>query len=101
MKRETKELLVGVAAVVVFMAIFAAVSSAVLSVGQTGREQFRPTKVFVHEGETAWEIAQRFCPSEVDVREYLGWCAEENGIDSMGNIIAGKSYVFLQKNIDK
>ena len=60
------------------------------------REDFTPVVVRVGEGQTAWEIAGRYCPDTVDRREYLAWCAEANGLAGMGAIRAGQEYVFLE-----
>ncbi len=48
-------------------------------------------------GETAWDIADRYCPCDMDKRLYLEMCAKENGMDGlMGDIYYGRSYVFLK-----
>ena len=94
MKRETKELLVGVAAVVVGLLLIGVLLDAICARAAEAprREDFAPVRVVVDAGETAWSIAGRYCPEGVDVREYLGWCADENGLDGMGCVEAGRAY---------
>lgn len=57
---------------------------------------FRTVHVTVHTGETAWEIAKQYCPKTIDVREYLAWCADANGLSGMGSLKAGETYLFLE-----
>lgn len=59
------------------------------------REDFAPVVRTVQRGETAWSIAEDYCPECLDKRLYLDWCAELNG-KSMGYIQAGESVVFLE-----
>ena len=61
------------------------------------RADFAPVTVRVGEGQTAWDIAGRYCPDTLDRREYLAWCAEANGLAGMGEIKAGETYKFLEE----
>lgn len=95
MDRETK---VGVAIVAGALVAFALLIG-VMCVRANARvrhEDLAPVAVTVHAGDTAWSIAGRYCPAGVDLREYLGWCADENGLAGMGSIVAGRSYIFLE-----
>ena len=56
-------------------------------------DDFDKIVVTIKEGETAWEIARRYCPSTLDIREYLDCCAAVNEHD-MGFIEAGEKYIF-------
>ncbi|MGN1120980.1 MAG: hypothetical protein ACI4RV_01355 [Eubacteriales bacterium] len=59
------------------------------------REDFVPVVRTVQRGETAWSIAEDYCPDSLDKRLYLDWCAEING-KPMGYIQAGEHVVFLE-----
>lgn len=59
------------------------------------REDFRAVVRTVQSGETAWSIAEDYCPDSLDKRLYLDWCAEVNG-KPMGYIQAGEHVVFLE-----
>lgn len=61
------------------------------------RDDFETVVCLVAYGDTAWDYADRYCPEGLDKREYLEWCAKENGLDGiMGDIHYGRSYVFLK-----
>lgn len=61
------------------------------------RDDFETVVCLVAYGDTAWDYADRYCPEGLDKREYLEWCAKENGLDGiMGDIHCGRSYVFLK-----
>lgn len=98
MRKERKELLIGAAAVVACLLLIGVLLDAVCARAAEAprREDFTPVRVAVRDGETAWSIASRYCPEGVDVREYLGWCADENGLDGMGRVEAGRTYIFLE-----
>lgn len=98
MRREKKELLIGATAVVVGMLMIGMLIEAICARAAEAprREDFAPVRVAVQTGETAWSIAGRYCPEGVDLREYLGWCADENGLDGMGRVEAGRAYIFLE-----
>lgn len=59
------------------------------------REDFVPVMRTICAGDTAWELADEYCPDTLDKREYLGWVAQENGRD-VGSIKAGETLIFLQ-----
>lgn len=59
------------------------------------RSDYEPVIVTVHTGDTAWSIARRYCPENVDIREYLDLCAAENGVTQWGMIYPGDTYTFL------
>ena len=59
------------------------------------REDFRPVVRTIQRGDTAWRIADEYCPDTLDKRVYLGWCEQLNG-SSMGYIKAGEQVVFLE-----
>ena len=59
------------------------------------RADFECVSYTVKPGEKAWNIADRYCPAELDKRVYLEWCAEENGLCGMGSIQSGRRYIFL------
>ena len=61
------------------------------------RSDFETIECMVSYGDTAWDIADRYCPSDMDKRLYLEWCAKENGMNGlMGELYYGRSYVFLE-----
>lgn len=60
-----------------------------------GRDDFVPVVRVIKAGDTAWQIADEYCPETLDKREYLGWCEQLNGVD-MGYIRAGEQVVFLE-----
>ena len=95
MDRETK---VGVAIVAGALVAFALLIGVmcVRANARVHREDLMPVAVTVCAGDTAWSIAGRYCPRGVDRREYLDWCAAENGLAGMGMIVAGKTYLFLE-----
>lgn len=59
------------------------------------REDFTPVVRTIQAGDTAWRIADEYCPDTLDKRVYLGWCEQLNG-SSMGYIKAGEQVVFLE-----
>ncbi len=59
------------------------------------REDFVPVTRVIKAGDTAWRIADEYCPETLDKREYLGWCEQLNGAD-MGHIRVGEQVVFLE-----
>ena len=59
------------------------------------REDFTPVVRTIQCGDTAWRIADEYCPDTLDKRVYLGWCEQLNG-GSMGYIKAGEQVVFLE-----
>lgn len=59
------------------------------------REDFVPVTRVIKAGDTAWRIADEYCPETLDKREYLGWCEQLNG-GSMGYIRVGEQVVFLE-----
>lgn len=59
------------------------------------REDFTPVVRTIQCGDTAWRIADEYCPDTLDKRVYLGWCEQLNG-SSMGYIKAGEQVVFLE-----
>jgi LysM domain. len=59
-------------------------------------DDFTETFITVQSGETAWEIASRYCPESMDIRDYLQLCANANGIDDIGTVKAGDTIIFLQ-----
>lgn len=59
------------------------------------REDFTPVVRMIQAGDTAWRIADEYCPDTLDKRVYLGWCEQLNG-SSMGYIKAGEQVVFLE-----
>lgn len=59
------------------------------------REDFTPVVRTIQRGDTAWRIADEYCPDTLDKRVYLGWCEQLNG-SSMGYIKAGEQVVFLE-----
>lgn len=59
------------------------------------REDFKPVVRTIQAGDTAWRIADEYCPDTLDKRVYLGWCEQLNG-GSMGYIKAGEQVVFLE-----
>lgn len=95
MDRETK---IGVAIVAGALVAFALLIGVmcVRANARVHREDLSPVAVTVKTGDTAWSIAERYCPAGVDRREYLDWCAKENGLAGMGMIVAGKTYLFLE-----
>lgn len=95
MDRETK---IGVAIVAGALVAFALLIGVmcVRANARVHREDLTPVAVTVKTGDTAWSIAGQYCPAGVDLREYLGWCAEENGLAGMGELTAGKTYLFLE-----
>ena len=60
-----------------------------------GRDDFVPVVRVIKAGDTAWQIADEYCPETLDKREYLGWCEQLNGGD-IGYIRAGEQVVFLE-----
>lgn len=59
------------------------------------REDFTPVVRTIQRGDTAWRIADEYCPDTLDKRVYIGWCEQLNG-GSMGYIKAGEQVVFLE-----
>lgn len=60
-------------------------------------EDFETVPVIVERGDTAWNIAEEYCPSDMDRRKYLYLCAQANGESGMlGNIQAGEMVLFLK-----
>jgi hypothetical protein len=59
------------------------------------REDFTPVVRTIQAGDTAWHIADEYCPDTLDKRVYLGWCEQLNG-GSMGYIKAGEQVMFLE-----
>ena len=59
------------------------------------REDFTPVVRTIQRGDTAWRIADEYCPDTLDKRVYLGWCEQLNG-SSMGYIKAGEQVVVLE-----
>lgn len=59
------------------------------------REDFTPVVRTIQRGDTAWRIADEYCPDTLDKRVYLGWCEQLNG-GSMGYIKAGEQVMFLE-----
>ena len=59
------------------------------------REDFKPVVRTIQAGDTAWRIADEYCPDTLDKRVYIGWCEQLNG-SSMGYIKAGEQVVFLE-----
>lgn len=59
------------------------------------REDFKPVVRTIQAGDTAWRIADEYCPDTLDKRVYLGWCEQLNG-SSMGYIKAGEQVMFLE-----
>lgn len=59
------------------------------------REDFKPVVRTIQAGDTAWRIADEYCPDTLDKRVYLGWCEQLNG-GSMGYIKAGEQVIFLE-----
>ena len=59
------------------------------------REDFKPVVRTIQAGDTAWRIADEYCPDTLDKRVYIGWCEQLNG-GSMGYIKAGEQVVFLE-----
>lgn len=59
------------------------------------REDFRPVVRTIQCGDTAWRIADEYCPDTLDKRVYLGWCEQLNG-GNMGYIKAGEQVMFLE-----
>ena len=59
------------------------------------REDFTPVVRTIQRGDTAWRIADEYCPDTLDKRVYLGWCEQLNG-STMGYIKAGEQVVFLE-----
>lgn len=59
------------------------------------REDFRPVVRTIQAGDTAWHIADEYCPDTLDKRVYLGWCEQLNG-GNMGYIKAGEQVMFLE-----
>lgn len=75
--------------------IFVALCELVFA-GKYNRDDFEAFVCVVQPGETAWDYAKKYCPSGVDYRIYLEWCAKENGLSDMGCIQSGRHYVFLK-----
>ena len=59
------------------------------------REDFTPVVRTIQCGDTAWRIADEYCPDTLDKRVYLGWCEQLNS-GSMGYIKAGEQVMFLE-----
>lgn len=59
------------------------------------REDFTPVVRTIQAGDTAWHIADEYCPDTLDKRVYIGWCEQLNG-GSMGYIKAGEQVMFLE-----
>lgn len=59
------------------------------------RADFKPVVRTIQAGDTAWRIADEYCPDTLDKRVYIGWCEQLNG-SSMGYIKAGEQVVFLE-----
>lgn len=76
------------------VAVVAAISVKVSSMPE--RSDFTAVAHTVKPGETPWSIADGYCPDGLDKREYLEWCAEENGFKSWDIIYPGESYIFLE-----
>lgn len=63
--------------------------------GRPKREDFKPVVRTIQAGDTAWRIADEYCPETLDKREYLVWCEQLNGGD-IGYIKAGEQVIFLE-----
>lgn len=60
-----------------------------LSGGKTDKPQtYVEDTVVVHKGDTLWEIAEVYCPSDMDMREYVRAIELDN--DCTANIRAGQ-----------
>ena len=104
MRRKRKCNVYAIATVIVLIAYIAVIVMLGCLIGlfaeliNTGyeRDDFETVICLIAYGDTAWDYADRYCPEGLDKREYLEWCAAENGMGDMGNIYYGKSYVFLK-----
>lgn len=57
--------------------------------------QYEEVKVFIWEGQTAWDIQAELTPNK-DVRNMLELVSHLNNIDNIGDIKAGQTLVFLK-----
>ena len=80
---------------IVITVVLAVITIAVRLTNTTTVKDFDKIRVTVRQGETAWEIAKRYCPETVDVREYLDWVEAVNEIDA-GHIEAGETYILYE-----
>ena len=80
----------------VFAAAFIALGIQGCSKKQSNRDDFEVITVIPERGQTAWDVAELYCPDDVDIRLYLSWCAELNGACELGHITYGRSYLFLR-----
>ena len=90
MREELKRILILALAVLAVLAALALVSA------RDEHKDLKPVPVTAMVGDSAWSIAKRYCPDDMDIREYLAMCAYENGMTGiMGDIKAGQTYIFL------
>ena len=54
-------------------------------------------EVTVHKGDTPWGIAKQYCPEGVDIREYLTWVEDANGISFEEPIYPGMKILFWKE----
>lgn len=53
--------------------------------------------VTVHQGDTPWDLAREYCPDDVDIRDYLGWVEDANGITFDEPIYPGQRLIFFEE----
>ena len=55
------------------------------------REDFTPVVRTIQRGDTAWRIADEYCPDTLDKRVYLGWCVQAGQERLFLNITANRA----------
>lgn len=69
------------------IAIAAVIATVVLLVGSKADREYTETTVLIHSGDTLWEIAELYCPDNMDKREYIHLIMSDN--DCTANIRSG------------
>lgn len=59
--------------------------------------KYEKVRVTIHEGDTAWTIQESLTPHAHDIRDMLYLSEEVNGEVDWGNLLPGKTYVFLKE----
>ncbi len=61
------------------------------------RGGFREIPHTVSSGETLWSISKQYCPSDMDIRQYIDLLEQTNSISASGYIYPGDKLILLTK----
>lgn len=98
MSKNIKNILKVIVTLITIAIILAPIYLALFDISESSfcSEEWTEKVYCVESGDTLWDIAEDYCPENVDIRDYIDAVEERNGIDSM--LYAGQELIIFEYN---